>query len=256
MLKKEILDTLKQTGFVMSFLLLVPIIFWINTYRLEDNLPFLHYAGAGMILALFMLMLTLAYMMFSKEDSDNAAEYLESLPFSRWKLLLIKVLPRVAIIWIFTFAYCLFIWFPPDQIASSDNFFNTGFRIGEIVAFSAIAVIAMMAGFFLGISDRKNPVLGAAFLLIVLYPLVPGPLLAISLFNHVLVNYPKDALFVLLSLGATILLVPSLTLLVPLSVYRTGGCISGKMIRSRMLKRMAVPTMLTATLWGIALTQM
>ena len=254
MWKKEITDTLKQTGLVLSFLLIIPVVYWINSMRLHSNQSFSHYAEAGIVLSFMMLILTLAYQMFSREDSDNASEYLKSLPFSKWKLLSVKILPRLAVVWIFLFAYLCFLWFPPAQISSNDILFRIGLIITELLIISIFSLMVMLSGFLLGISDRKNPVLVTAFLLMTLYPLFPGPKLAVSLFNNVLVHQGSQ-LLIHISFGAAILLpsIVSLCILIPL--YKSWDCTSGKIRSQKMLKRMAIPTALIAALWGLAFTQ-
>ncbi len=73
MLKKEILDTLKQTGLVLSFLLLIPIIFGINQMRFnEEALNFMWYFDWGLSYLIPVLIIYLAYNMFASEDSDGA----------------------------------------------------------------------------------------------------------------------------------------------------------------------------------------
>ncbi len=255
MWKKEITDTLKQTALVLSFLLVIPAVFWINSMRLADNQPFSHYAEAGIVLSLLMLTLTLAYHMFSSEDSDNASEYLKSLPFSRWKLLSIKILPRLGAIWIFIFVYFCFVGFPPAQISSTNAFFRIGLIIQELLIVSTFSLMIMLSGFLLGISDRKNPVLVTALLLLVLYPLFPGPVLAIRLFENVLMHQ-RNQLLILASINTVILLpsVASLCILIPL--YKSWDCASGKIRSQIMLQRLVIPTALIAALWGLAFTQM
>lgn len=254
MWKKEIVDTLKQTGFVLSFLLVIPVVFWINSMRLTDNQSFMHYAVAGIVLSFLMLILTLAYQMFSREDSDNASEYLKSLPFSRWKLLSVKILPRLGVIWIFIFAYLCFVWFPPAQISSSDEFFRIGLISTELLIVSTFSLMVMLSGFLLGISDRRNPVLITAFLLLILYPLFPGLMLAIRLFENVLMHQ-RNQLLILTSINTTILLPTVISLCILIPLYKSWDCASGKIRSQRMLKRMVIPTALIAALWGLAFTQ-
>ena len=254
MWKKEISDTLKQTALVLSFLLVIPVVFWINSMRLTDNQTFSHYAGAGIALTLPLLMLYLAYMMFSREDSDNASEYLESLPLSKLKLLLLKVLPRLVAFWFFFIGYSLYLWLSPAQISSNDGFFLIGYSITELVMAAVIPLLAMLSGFLLGISDRRNPVLVAVFFLLVLFPLVPGPLLAISLYDTFLVHNTNHLLSIL-SMAGVILLIPLLSILPPLSVYGRQRFSSKKIVSQRMLKEMAIPTMLIIASWGLAIAQ-
>ncbi len=254
MLKKEITDTLKQTGFVLSFLLLVPVVYWINSMRLTNNQPFSHYAGAGIMLSFLLLVFTLAYQMFSSEDSDNASEYLKSLPITGWKLLSVKIAPRLAVTWIFLFGYCLFIWSPPAQISGSNNFFRTGYSVIELLAALIFTLQVLLWGFLLGVSDRKNPVLALVILGIAMYPLVPGPVLALSFFDNFLV-YQRSQLFILISLLSVILLPPLTILLIMIPKYNSWDCTSSKIKSQQMLKRIALPAALVAGLWGFAFTQ-
>ncbi|MCK5787336.1 MAG: hypothetical protein KAH54_12365 [Candidatus Sabulitectum sp.] len=254
MLRKEIIDTLKQTAFVLSFLLLIPLVYWVNSMRLTSHRPFSHYAGAGVALSIFLLVFTLAYNMFSSEDSDSASEYLKSLPFTGWKLLAVKILPRLAVSWLFILGYCAFIWFLPAQISSNDALFLIGLSITELLMIIVIPLLVMLSGFLLGTADRKNPVLVAAFLLITLYPLVPGPLLAVDFFNKVFVH--SGSQITILMSFPTIILLPSIaSICVLLPLYRSWDCTSKRERTQAMLKRIAIPVGLIAAAWGFAFVQ-
>ncbi|MCK5842561.1 MAG: hypothetical protein KAH31_10360, partial [Candidatus Sabulitectum sp.] len=90
MLKKEIMDTLKQTGLVLSFLLIIPLVYGVNQFRLEENMTFFVYTLWGLTFILPLLSFFLAYTMFASDDHEGAAEYLKSLPLLKWKLLAVK----------------------------------------------------------------------------------------------------------------------------------------------------------------------
>jgi hypothetical protein len=96
MLRNEILKTLKQTAVILSFLLLIPVVHWANEMRIPGGTSslgtyFLH----GSYLNYLMLVAGLSYMMFSRENDDDAMEYLKTLPISNRILVITKTLPRL-----------------------------------------------------------------------------------------------------------------------------------------------------------------
>ncbi|HOP27242.1 MAG TPA: hypothetical protein PLM22_06610 [Candidatus Sabulitectum sp.] len=97
MLKAEIRKTSRETVLVLSFGLLLPLVYWINEYRLSENKPFSDYLEVGAVIMAAALIARLSHSMFSAEDSQNAFEYLKTLPLPGWKLAALKILPRLVI---------------------------------------------------------------------------------------------------------------------------------------------------------------
>jgi hypothetical protein len=152
MLRKEILETLRRTGFVLCFSLLLPLIYLVNEYRLDENMPFGHYLEFGIMHLIIVLLITLAYTMFSAERRDGAEEYLRTLPLSRLKLFLVKVLPRLAVSLLFV------LWYRKAYMPLTSFFFD----------FVPVLVL-IISGFLLGISGGRNPFLTGLLLLPVVY---------------------------------------------------------------------------------------
>ncbi|MBN2587019.1 MAG: ABC transporter permease subunit [Candidatus Fermentibacteraceae bacterium] len=96
MLIKEIRETLKQTVFVMSFLVLIPLLYLLDSSGYQSGWSFMEYLSNGMDLFILITALYLAYNMFRIEEEQDAVEYLLSLPVKRGGLLLMKVLPRLS----------------------------------------------------------------------------------------------------------------------------------------------------------------
>lgn len=258
MLKKEIIDTLKQTALALSFLLLMPLVFGVNQIRFsEESLSFAWYINWGMYFLLPILMIYLSYMIFASEDSGEASEYLKSLPVNKWKLLAIKILPRFVIILILLSVYVSLF---------HENFVHQGryawfFYPGTPAAiFQAVLLILtlLLYGFMLGISDRKNPILAIAFAIPVLYILLTDCHFNNSFsyffyrlwwphFQHTDIN----TFFVLNSIFQ--IYIPSvLPILVLLPVFKSWDCSSGRIRSQRILKLMAVPLAIIIALYTIS----
>ncbi len=93
---KEIRETLKQTVFVMSFFVLVPLLYLLDSSVYYSGWTFMEYMSNGIDLLILTASLYLAYNVFRIEEEQGAVEYLLSLPVKRGRLLLMKVLPRLS----------------------------------------------------------------------------------------------------------------------------------------------------------------
>lgn len=249
MLKKEIQDTLKQTVVILSFLLLMPIVHRINEMRLPGGTSSLEeYMINGGTLVFAMLVIGLAYMMFSSEEKDGALEYLKTLPISKWELLKVKLLPRFIALSLLTLVLCAF--YRPDN---PENITDIFFLILSPIIFTSI--VALIYGFSLGISDRQNPVLIGAVVLLSSYPIFFGFVVSNKIYRYIVnQSYAVESisLYALVHFFSVILpaLIP-LCLLIP--VFRSWDCASGKIRSQSILKRLAVPTILIVVLWVVLL---
>lgn len=237
MLKKEILDTLKQTALVLSFLLIIPIVFWINSVRLDGNISFIKYLEIGRILDLQLLIAWLAYGMFANEDSEDAEEYLQSLPYSKWKLLGIKILPRIAIVWLL------------DVVVSLPTLSIRYSMYNSISTALLLPVLVMFSGFILGISERRNPVLILCFVLLITYSVLVGPVIASLFLWSPLHEYYGNLYLILRSCVTFLPLFVTTILLVP--IIKKWDCSSARIRSQRILKRVAVPVVVVVFLWGV-----
>jgi len=244
MIRKEILATLRQTALTLSFGLLLPVVYWINELRLSENKPFGHYAEFGAMTLIVFLVLNLAYTMFASEDKDDAGEYLKSLPFSKYRLLCLKVLPRLLVSLLFLFGYEFFVSPLAGRYTVS----------GSLLVFIP-ALVAMLSGFLLGISNRRNPFLAGLLLLPVFYWFLSGPLAAHISWRTLLENtnfiYELTGssiihmrLCIIISQGIVNLLPTLLPVAVLLPLYRKWDCSSGELRSQVMLKKLLIPTAL------------
>ncbi len=255
MWKKEITDTLKQTALVLSFLLLMPIIFGINQMRFSgESLSFSWYIDWGMSFLLPILMLYLSYMMFASEDSDGATEYLKSLPVNKWKLLTIKILPRFAVIVVIAFVYHSI--FRSDFVHSG-RFFYFYYSPGSLSLLKSLTLIItpLFFGFMLGISSRSNVFLALAFLLTVSYFVFAGYNFMSLLSRHFYrlwwsVFHNTIPSFFVLDSVLRIFLPTLLPVLVLIPVFKSWDVSSGTIRSQIMLKRMAVPIALIIALFA------
>ena len=262
MWKKEITDTLKQTALVLSFLVLMPMIYLVNHFRFpEADLSFLWYIDWGISFLISFLALYLAYNMFSSEDSDDALNYIRSLPVNKWKLLAIKILPRlaVALLLVFTYRYQIEYRFTLGVAGMSQSAMllhrftflpNTG-----------IFLMIMIAGFLLGISDRKNPFLVVALAIPVLYMILGEATIPRSMyvntyhwwyghFGYMSHNVWRSIIF-LFTTFLQIYLPAIISFIVLIPVFKSWDASSGKIRSQRILKQMAAPLTLIIALFTL-----
>lgn len=257
MLRKELIATLRQTAAILGFLLLVPVVFWINQARLPDNPGFNHYLDWGLMIVLPFLALYLGYMMFEEEDRDGAHEYLQTLPLRNAKLLALKIIPRAIVL--------LPVFFTPWlrsnvcywQIDVVNRFLYSLFLPG----------IILFSGFLLGISNRRNPFLVTALLVPVLFLVKSGfgSILTMKLtygfYFSIMepLGSESELLFTmahrLFYLVGTILpaALPSMVL-IPVFTGKTG--ISGECKARIMLAKMLIPLLLILALFAMSLLKL
>ena len=142
MFLKELKDTLKQTGSIMMLMVVMPLIYLLDSSFYRTGTTLLEYMAGGFALLWMIAVGYLAYNMFRPEEKDNAVEYILSLPIARWKLLICKLVPRVVILlalnMLTVFLGSGHIWF---------------YNLPGLLAF---VVFSQVCGFTLGIVGRKS----------------------------------------------------------------------------------------------------
>lgn len=121
----------------MAFLAVMPLVYLLDSSLYKTGVTFTEYMTGGFALLWMIAVGYLAYNMFRPEEKDNAVEYILSLPINRWKFLIWKTVPRVAVLLV-----------PIVIIPFVTNFIPIG-----IVAFVGFA---QLCGFTLGIVGRKS----------------------------------------------------------------------------------------------------
>jgi len=154
MFLKELKETVRQTIIIMTFFILVPLLFLTDQAVFSTGLTFLEYMSNGLDLFILITAVYLAYNMFKVEERDSATEYLLSLPISRWKLIRYKVIPRIGVLTIL-----LLIGSIINDLRISDGsvlgmifiYWGTGliFLIGFIT-------FIQVCGFILGLTGRES----------------------------------------------------------------------------------------------------
>ncbi|OPL17808.1 MAG: hypothetical protein AVO35_07985 [Candidatus Aegiribacteria sp. MLS_C] len=94
---KEIRETLRQAAFVMSFFVLVPLLYIMDTEIYDTGWSLIDYLSNGMDFFVLISALYLAYGMFRSEDDQGALEYLLSVPLRRSSLFAAKMVPRISV---------------------------------------------------------------------------------------------------------------------------------------------------------------
>lgn len=246
MIRKEILDTLRQACTGLSFLLLVPVIFSINEAALANNPNIDQYMQIGLSFVLPATALYIAYMMFAGEDRDSAMEYLKTLPIADRRFLAIKILPRLILI----SAAFLTPWARRNLVYWYSDPLN------DFLYSTSMPVIITLSGFFLGISNRRNSVLVAAFLIPILFLAKFGGTiggstalankLALCFYRHVMLPTGMDQTWVFrLASRFFYILTTYLPALLPVTVifhfHRQWDCSSKSVKTQLILGKMVVP---------------
>lgn len=138
MFLKELKDTLKQTGSIMTLMVVMPLIYLLDSSFYRTGTTLLEYMAGGFAILWMIALGYLAYNMFRQEEKDNAVEYILSLPIPRWKLLLWKTVPRIVVLLVL--------------IGISFGFGFEYIPIGMV----AFVVFSQICGFTLGIVGRKS----------------------------------------------------------------------------------------------------
>jgi ABC-type transport system involved in multi-copper enzyme maturation permease subunit len=94
MLKKEISDALKRWAESLLFLLAIPVTFAFDRFVIKSGMEFSELTLAVAYFTLFFFSIYAGVSIFQSEKKDRAFEYLFSLPVSKLKILLYKILPR------------------------------------------------------------------------------------------------------------------------------------------------------------------
>lgn len=154
MFLKELKDTLRQTGFIMSFFILIPLMYLADKAVYETGLTFIEYMSNGLDLFILITVVYLAYNMFKVEELDGATEYLLSLPISRLNLLVRKVLPRIAVL-----TFLLLIGFIVNNIRISNGsalgFIFMNWYPGYFYMLGFV-IFLLICGFILGLISRTS----------------------------------------------------------------------------------------------------
>ena len=176
-------------------------------------------------------------------------EILKTLPVSNRVLFVTKILPRLVILFVPILGFTVY------GILTNDSDTTDILFLFSVPAGISIITI-LIYGFFLGISDRRNPVLIAVITLLSSYPLMLGPVISQRitryLVHHIHPEHPifPEALVYFMSV-VVFALIP-LFLLVP--VYRSWDAAPGRMRSQTILKKLAIPSILVIVLWSFVLT--
>lgn len=106
MLKKEFRDTLMILLKSSILLLSIPIIMGLSLV-LDTNIPFLHLLNAASFITVLAFTGYSGLAMFQSERKDKGFEYLLTLPLSKLKLLIFKMLPRLSVLAVIGGSYVL-----------------------------------------------------------------------------------------------------------------------------------------------------
>jgi ABC-type transport system involved in multi-copper enzyme maturation permease subunit len=169
MIKKEFRDIIQFTLLVLTGLFIVPLlalfkvsITGIVNFLVISLFPILK-SGTGNIymtsftfLLGFIIFLTAnnyGFHAFRCEHKDQAFEYLLSFPFSKYRALLYKLIPRVAILFFLILLYeaLAFYYLMPLRSIQGALFF-----LMDPVFFPFWVLFILAAGFFVGLFEQKN----------------------------------------------------------------------------------------------------
>lgn len=253
LLRREIGDTLRQTGAMLFFLLPIPLLYALNNARFGGGTSLYHHFFYGGFFVLAAILLVLPRFMFERECRDGAMEYLKTLPLTPARVLWVKILPRLVVSWIF-------VWLFVRVFFGGLFSLMTGLGGWELcLLFFLPAALLMAGGFLHGVSGRKGALPVLMLLIPVLYIFFPGQDVAHSLFVAFLRRYREGmSLGVLyaaraISLTIGVSLPPLLTLLALMPLFRQWQSTPEKVLSQRIVRRAAIPTALLLALFLICM---
>ncbi|MFO7626871.1 MAG: hypothetical protein R6V62_06415 [Candidatus Fermentibacteraceae bacterium] len=252
LLRREIRDTLGQTGAMLLFLLLIPLLYAVNNARFGGTMSLSHHLFYGGLFVLAATLLVLARLMLERENRDGAMEYLKTLPLTPAQVLRLKVLPRLVVSWILVW---LFVKISFGGLVSMMRTGMTGWEL--FLLFLLPPALLLTGGFLYGVSGRKGALPALMLLIPVLYILLPGQQVAHSLFGAFLSRYGEG--MGLAGVRATLgicfiigtLLPPLLSLLALMPLFRQWQSTPEKVLSERIVRRAAIPTVLMLALFLI-----
>jgi len=244
MLNMEISDTLKQTGTVLAFLAVIPPVYLVNSMRLGGDASFAHHAFYGSLFTVAFLMMTLATSMFRRERSDDAMQYLKTLPLSPARVAARKIIPRLFASWIVAVLFAIVFFRGLLLIHRSGSVLDAVFTVNVILLAPALL---MAGGFLFDVSGRKSPVLALMLALPALFVFTAAgngwfPLL--RLFLRLWRWSMTPGLFhaaAILSVALGVVLPAMLPLLVLVPVYRAWVRTPERVLTRRMIRRAIIP---------------
>jgi len=250
LLRRETRDTLRQTGAMLLFLLLIPLVYAFNNARFGGTMSLSHHFFYGCCFVLAATLLVLARFMFERECRDGAMEYLKTLPLTPARVLFVKVLPRLAVSWVL-------VWlFVKVFFGGLFSLMRTGLTGWELfLLFFLPPALLLTGGFLYGVSGRKGALSALMLLILVLYIFFPGQDVAHSLFGAFLRRYGEGmslggvhaAPAISFTIGA--LLPPLLSLLALMPLFRQWQSTPEKVLSERIVRRAAIPTVLMLALF-------
>lgn len=244
MLDREIADTMRQTGIVSAFLLVIPPLYLVNSIRLGSEANLTHHVVCGSLLTVAFLMITLATSMFRRERTEGAMHYLKTLPISPARVAVRKIIPRLFASWIMA-------------MLAATAFFRGVFCIpwnlsllNALSIFDVVLVapaLLMVGGFLFDVSGRKSPVLAVMLALPALFLLTtarngwfPVFRLLLGLWRwNMTPEIIHAASIIAVALGVVLPALVPLIALIP--VYRVWYQTPEKVLTQRMIHRISIP---------------
>ena len=120
MLKREIKEILKQSALFLGLIAFLILVFKLRAVFGGHKFDFEGYALIFYQLFILFFAFFFGISMFSREIRNNSFEYLLTLPYSRTKLLLLKIAPRLGLLIIFYLVYLLLL-----KVSKTDPFLIT-----------------------------------------------------------------------------------------------------------------------------------
>lgn len=169
MIKKEFRDIIQFTLLLLACLLIVPllVLFRISitgvvNFLVVSLFPILKSGAGNMYMTgftfhlgfiIFLIANHYGFHAFHSEHKDRAFEYLLSFPFSKYRILLYKLIPRIGILFLLTILYeaLAFYYLIPLRSIQGGLFF-----LMDPVFFPFWVLFVLAAGFFVGLFEQKN----------------------------------------------------------------------------------------------------
>lgn len=164
MFRKEFEEMVKPTLLRLTPLLLFLLLYiakWLNIGDIGRFMP--EKAIYFIFLLTFLILLlwiacSLGINAFTSEHRDHAFEYLLSMPFSRWRLLYYKLMPRISMSLLFLAVFLIFVASRFEQFFEIERSFSDYFL--TVMELILLMLFLLVSGFWVSLFESRQKAIG------------------------------------------------------------------------------------------------
>jgi ABC-type transport system involved in multi-copper enzyme maturation permease subunit len=151
MLKKEFREIIVPALLRSSMLLIFPLFSLLGITRVMSNRDYFTFFSGILGIAAIWIAATYGLDAFKSEHRDQALEYLLSFPFSRFKIVLYKLIPRISILTVLVAANLVV------NIFGLSDRFEKGFYFMFFLFLFSLVMFFLLSGFFISLFFETKP---------------------------------------------------------------------------------------------------